>query len=65
MYNGDPRRGRKRQVDWKSILRIYGWKLSKSKEGNGYPDTGRTEDPKQDEPKKTNIKIYYNEKGKS
>ena len=30
--------------DWKCVWRNYGWKLSKSKDGNGYLDTGNTEE---------------------
>ena len=30
------------------------------KEGNRYPGTGRTEGPKQDDPKQTHTKIYHN-----
>ena len=29
-----------------------------------YPDTGSTEGPKQDKPKQTHTKIYYNKNGK-
>ena len=35
------------------------------KEGSRHPDTGSTEGPKQDEPKQTYTKIYYNKNGKS
>ena len=31
---------------------------------NRYPQTGSTEGPKQDEPKQTYTKTYYNENGK-
>ena len=40
-------RGRGERRGSKVILRNYGWKLPKSKEGNRYSGTGNTEDPKQ------------------
>ena len=37
-----------------------GWKITKPKEGNRYPDAERAEGPKQDELKETYTKIYHN-----
>ena len=48
-----------RKMDWKCIWRNYGWKLSKSKERNRYPNTGSTEGSKQVEPKQIYTKTYY------
>ena len=59
-HNMDPRRRRKRKVDWKCIWRNYGWKLPKPIEGKRYTGTGSTKGPKQDEPIQTHIKILYN-----
>ena len=50
MHNRYLRRRSKRKRDWKCIWTCSGWKNSKYKEGNRYPDTGGTKGPKEDEP---------------
>ena len=52
---------RVREKRWSNcISRNYGWKIQKLKERKRYPGTGRTEGPKEDEPKETYNKIYHN-----
>ena len=46
----DSRRGRKRKRDQKCTWRNYGWK---SKQGNRYSSTGKTDGYKKDKPKQT------------
>ena len=57
MHNKGSRRRREREHQ-KCVWINYGWKVPKLKEGNRYPDTGSTEDPKQDETKQTHYKTY-------
>ena len=56
MHNRDYR---KRKMDSKHIGINYGWKPPKPKEGNRYSDIGS----KQDGPKQTYTKTYYNKTG--
>lgn len=59
------RRGSRREGSNENyICRSYGWKLHKSKEWNTYPGTGGTEDPKQDEPQKTQPRYIIIKMGK-
>ena len=48
---GVSRRRIERKWDQKCIWRNYVWKFPKPQEGNRYSGGGKTEDPKQDEPK--------------
>lgn len=49
----------------KSKRSNYGWNSPKPKEGKRYLGIGNTERPKQDEPKETYTKEYYNKNGRS
>ena len=41
------------------LMHGMGWKLTKLKEGNRYPDAEKAEGPKQDELRQTYTKIYH------
>ena len=42
------------------LMHGMGWKLTKLKEGNRYPDAGGRGALKQDEPKQTHTEAYHN-----
>ena len=54
-----PRRRREKEV--KNVFdEIMAENLPNLRKENRYPGTGSTEGPKQDEPKQTHVRTYYN-----